>query len=832
MRTPSLLLCLAAILGLAGPLAGQPSYVGPPTPRGGTCFAGGCHTNASLDPGAGIWIEHINGVTQSAAPYSVNVLPGQSFTLDFRAKGMNHPATATDANISGIMEVEDASNWGVSGGVTWHDGTFNSATPWHYRYGNFYLSNFAVAESYLGDKGECTSDMGDAKDKNGAGANEVMSVSIQPSVYVNSGPHKVTVTALAYHRYYGATVFQVPIIVNVGSPLTLVPTPTFTYSPTPTPSFTRSPTFTATPTNVPGCSNTVAFGSPGILPWTSVRTSSLNASRYPLAQAGTLSSISLYIGGLSSGTIRTGIYADSGGVPGALLAQSASTAPFTTTAQWVTLLMPPTALSPGTYWLAWEQSGPSLTYFGYSKFGDTVSVNPVAYGTLPGSFPAVTKADQSTFSLVAAVCVNSSPTATPSGTPVGTPTSSPTASPTPSITLTSTPSASPSVTPTFTATRTGTPTLTLTATPSASPTATPSATPTATATATPSASPTRTASPSATPTVTVTASPSSSPSATPSASPTGSPSSSPTVTPTATPSATAVPTNSTLTDSPTQSPTFSVSPTPSPTGTPSASPSASPSATPSATPTDSPSITPTGTSTATPSNSPTATATPSASATASPSATSSASASATPSATASATASASATATPTATASATPTATPSITLSFSSTPSVTPSATLTASATLTLTLTPSPSFSVSPTLTASATVSPTPSATPTATQSPVLSPTASATATAAVSGQAFGDVDKLVVAPNPAVDGRFTARYRLLGKVEDVRLRLYSQALTAVWEQDLGPRGPGWQAQDVVLPAELADQVYFLTVQVYSGPDHRRSPVCALYLLR
>jgi hypothetical protein len=156
---------------------------------------------------------------------------------------------------------------------------------------------------------------------------------------------------------------------------------------------------------------------------------------------------------------------------------------------------------------------------------------------------------------------------------------------------------------------------------------------------------------------------------------------------------------------------------------------------------------------------------------------------------------------------------------------------------------PSPTFFPSPTATPSPspapagssptdspTLSPTFTASPTATPSPSPAPTLSPSPVGGVTGLSFPDVDQLAVVPNPAAPGVGKASFHLLAHAADVRLLVYSPNFVLVGEQDLGPRGGGWNLAP--LPTRgLPPQVYFLRVEVLQAGQDRRSKAAAFYVL-
>jgi hypothetical protein len=88
------------------------------------------------------------------------------------------------------------------------------------------------------------------------------------------------------------------------------------------------------------------------------------ATQALLAQDATVTSISAYIKGPQPMRLRFAIYADAGGEPGALIAETAPDAVGSNTYHWHTIATPATFLSAGTYWLAlsFENNGMFYRY--------------------------------------------------------------------------------------------------------------------------------------------------------------------------------------------------------------------------------------------------------------------------------------------------------------------------------------------------------------------------------------------------------------------------------------------------------------------------------------
>jgi uncharacterized protein (DUF2141 family)/preprotein translocase subunit SecG len=84
------------------------------------------------------------------------------------------------------------------------------------------------------------------------------------------------------------------------------------------------------------------------------------ATKYTLSQAGTVVSVSVY--SLNAGHVKAGIFADSGGVPGSLLAAN-NAATTVTAGQWTTISIGPVGLTAGTYWIAFNEDANSLRIY-------------------------------------------------------------------------------------------------------------------------------------------------------------------------------------------------------------------------------------------------------------------------------------------------------------------------------------------------------------------------------------------------------------------------------------------------------------------------------------
>ncbi|MCE9590039.1 MAG: hypothetical protein K8S99_05900 [Planctomycetes bacterium] len=129
------------------------------------------------------------------------------------------------------------------------------------------------------------------------------------------------------------------------------------------------------------------------------------ATQLTLATGGTLQSITGYFKGAASKSIRFAIYTDSAGSPGTLLAQSAVTTLGTGTVHWVTIAMPATTLTAGTYWLAFSTNASNTYYYnngsasGKTRYRNNAAVTAGFLSTWGTSDTSLTR----TFNIYAAV---------------------------------------------------------------------------------------------------------------------------------------------------------------------------------------------------------------------------------------------------------------------------------------------------------------------------------------------------------------------------------------------------------------------------------------------
>ncbi|MDB5077852.1 MAG: Mo-co oxidoreductase dimerization domain protein, partial [Chloroflexi bacterium] len=201
----------------------------------------------------------------------------------------------------------------------------------------------------------------------------------------------------------------------------------------------------------------------------------INGSRFTASSGGTISSMSVYVGAISAAPnnqYQLAIYTDTNGVPGTLLASSATGT--LTANSWNSIPVSAT-LSPNTaYWLAYNTNGTSnLNSLQYDSpvtgVTEMFSTAAVTFGSWPSTFSATTVPSWafSIYATISGTGATSTPTATstpsaPTATGIpGSPTVTPTNTPIPpTATNTATATNTPTVTNTPTATSTPAPTST------------------------------------------------------------------------------------------------------------------------------------------------------------------------------------------------------------------------------------------------------------------------------------------------------------------------------------------------------------------------------------
>ena len=215
----------------------------------------------------------------------------------------------------------------------------------------------------------------------------------------------------------GAFAFSFYATLTLGTPptstSTLVPTiansPTVTSTPTRTPTAILTPavtaTFTNTPTRTPTSTvtttptggTTITLGETSVLsiPYGGLG-NQLVAQQVTLSQGATIQSLSYYVS-TTGGQLRLGIYSNSGGAPGALLAETAA---FTPVAGWNTQpVLTQTALPAGTYWLAFLPQ--SNTLAGRLTVSGSGRYYAYTFGAMPAAFSSSNTADTFHFSMYA-----------------------------------------------------------------------------------------------------------------------------------------------------------------------------------------------------------------------------------------------------------------------------------------------------------------------------------------------------------------------------------------------------------------------------------------------
>jgi hypothetical protein len=251
------LVCLCGLLYfLPGLLGADPTLIGPAN----TCLS--CHVFTPAS--GGLSIDFINSITATAAPYSVTVVAGASFTLQFRSTGLY--TTGFYSDTGGAIVPPDTANWTISTGPAWSDNGHLGATPWMAPNALFYRTDFSNVENVSGFPG-LTTNNGQASapvDKNGLASDEVMSATISLASSLAAGTYPVTVAAMGHSLGNEVAWTQVLSVIVVAPTPTCTPSisPTFSVSPTLAGTFTVSPTTTQTFTHSPTATATPAVAAP------------------------------------------------------------------------------------------------------------------------------------------------------------------------------------------------------------------------------------------------------------------------------------------------------------------------------------------------------------------------------------------------------------------------------------------------------------------------------------------------------------------------------------------------------------------------------------------
>lgn len=137
------------------------------------------------------------------------------------------------------------------------------------------------------------------------------------------------------------------------------------------------------------------FGYTSIGTTTDTPSTEVTASKFQLSETGTVSSISVYLNALS-GTVnaKTAIYADSTGLPQALIAESSEKTSINTSPTWQELTISQ-ELEAGTYWLAVRTSGTHQLKYDSGASEQWQQSSTETYPALPDPFNRVTWKAQS-----------------------------------------------------------------------------------------------------------------------------------------------------------------------------------------------------------------------------------------------------------------------------------------------------------------------------------------------------------------------------------------------------------------------------------------------------
>lgn len=214
--------------------------------------------------------------------------------------------------------------------------------------------------------------------------------------------------AFSFSLYATLTLGALPTSTSTLAP-TITNTPAVTSTPTRTHTATLTPPVTATFTNTatrtptstvtttPMGGTTITLGETSVLnvPYGGLG-NQLVAQQVTLSQGSTIQSLSYYVS-TTGGQLRLGIYSNSGGAPGALLAETAA---FTPVAGWNTQpVLTQTALPAGIYWLAFLPQ--SNTLAGRLTVAGSGRYYAYTFGAMPAAFSSSNTADTFRFSMYA-----------------------------------------------------------------------------------------------------------------------------------------------------------------------------------------------------------------------------------------------------------------------------------------------------------------------------------------------------------------------------------------------------------------------------------------------
>gem|GEM_PF-2715724 len=156
----------------------------------------------------------------------------------------------------------------------------------------------------------------------------------------------------------------------------------------------------------------------------------INSNTVTVTESGTATAMEIYVYSTTGGSIMMALYSNSGGAPGTLLAVTSSQASVT---GWNTLSIPDTAITAGTYWIAFELG--TDVYVTYSPTGDTDYWLAYTYGSFPSNSSGMSAYVMPRFNVKLDYCpdVCISPTITPTSTITNTQTIAPTPTITPTL---------------------------------------------------------------------------------------------------------------------------------------------------------------------------------------------------------------------------------------------------------------------------------------------------------------------------------------------------------------------------------------------------------------
>ena len=191
------------------------------------------------------------------------------------------------------------------------------------------------------------------------------------------------------------------------STVTDTATQTITNTVTPTATSSITPTYTPTFTQTISCGQMLSFGKqqPGYI-GDYLFSSEIMASKFNLAEDGTVDSLAVYILGVTTGRIKLALYTDNAGLPDALLTSSGQ---FTGLTGWNTADVADVHLTAGTYWIAVKAEYPFNTNLSYET-GAAGSGHFAAQSfgsSFAATFPGGGTTDNKVYTLKALYCPDS-----------------------------------------------------------------------------------------------------------------------------------------------------------------------------------------------------------------------------------------------------------------------------------------------------------------------------------------------------------------------------------------------------------------------------------------